>query len=63
MLFSLTKTLEKLYLIKTNMQLTNNEITLILEIIKSGNFPGTTIDLIHDLKVKLNNLLTKEETK
>lgn len=43
--------------------LNNEDITLILEIIRNHNFKGEIIDMVHDLKAKLTSLLTAPETK
>ena len=40
----------------------NQDIALMLEIIKNGSYLGTTIDAVQDLKTKLKGMIV-EETK
>lgn len=38
----------------------NQDIALMLEIIKNGSYSGTTIDAVQDLKAKLKGMITVE---
>mgnify|MGYP001183620660 CR=1 FL=1 len=40
--------------------MTNNEIYLMLEIIKNGTYSGATLDAVQDLKTKLKGMIVEE---
>lgn len=47
---------------KIQLEFTQEEIKLLLEIINGMNFQGTAIELIHPLKLKIKSVLFEEKS-